>query len=104
MEDSTGELSFNNYQKYKDDIEYDLLIHNKKLIDNPYQFKKMVLDDLYENKLISKEFYTIELDTLQYIFKEELCWKKFYRYLLLSLLIFIFYWFLCPTVVSWFKL
>ena len=57
------EDSINNYQKYKDDFEYKILIDNKYLIyENQRNEKitKKVYDNLYEKNLISKEFYIIE--------------------------------------------
>ena len=60
--------SINNYKKFKDDLEYDILIDNKYLINEKNQrnekLTKKVYDNLYENNLVSKEFYIIESEKL----------------------------------------
>tara|TARA_B100001094_G_C18150607_1_gene783470 strand:+ start:657 stop:935 length:279 start_codon:yes stop_codon:yes gene_type:complete len=55
--------SINNYQKYKDDLEYKIIIDNKYIIYENQRneiITKKVYDNLYEKNLISKEFYIIE--------------------------------------------
>ena len=64
------EQSNENYLKYKNDYEYDILIDSRNyyLLHDYQKNKKLtkkVFDHLYENQLINKEYYTNEIEKLQ---------------------------------------
>ena len=82
----TYEQSKKNYLKYKDELEYNILVDDRgSLIYGDQRIERLtkkVYDDLYENHLISKEFHTIETEKLQL--------KSENNYMLIISFIFIF--------------
>ena len=63
----TYQESDKNYNKYKDEIEYDILIENDHLIFGEKRIERLtkkVYDELYDQHLISKEYYTKKIDSL----------------------------------------
>ena len=68
MNNISNENSHKNFLKYKEEYEYDILIENKYLIHEDQREQKLtkkVLDELYENKLINKDYYTTEIEKLK---------------------------------------
>ena len=67
MNEISNKESEKNYLKYKNELEYEILIENKNIVfENQREklLRKKVFDQLYENKLISKDYYTTEIEKL----------------------------------------
>jgi len=68
MNEISNKESEKNYLKYKNELEYEILIENKNIVfENQREklLRKKVFDQLYENKLISKDYYTTEIENLK---------------------------------------
>ena len=81
MNNISNENSHKNFLKYKEEYEYDILIENKYLIHEDQREQKLtkkVLDELYENKLINKDYYTTEIEKLKLKLKYQKCKELFY--------------------------
>ena len=93
MSNLTDEESFNNLAFLREKYETTILQKHPTYKNDPYQLKKMTIDQLYREKLINNATYTNELDIYNYIYKENLC-DKFLRYYVSCILLYFVYYFI----------
>ena len=94
MSHLSTEMSFNNFQKHKDDYELDILSYDKSLYYNKFKLNKMIIDDLYNHNLINLEFYENQLDIYKYIYQQEDPFIKYCNLISMTLFICIIYFFI----------